>query len=347
MTHLALGDYIYQGAYLYELKAKYPNIQLDIWTDDCRTKNKSWHSGRNCSLQQWLSKEKHLNNVYPIASCDEDRRKIVAQAVKEDYDFIIFVASSRSIDYLKIAKQISTRAITVGTEPKNLLTKLVYNHKFKQLTTKISLGLVRQSDHISDFYNHIFKKLFAIDLIKEQRTRSIHMSEQHLIKSQQLIQKWRIKHGLAHGPTIFINHLSTNKKRDWKLEQISELMAQLKAKHHDILFVINTPPHLFSDVSDWCNKQKMQATEAFSAPEDFFQLPAMMLSCDLIISCETAIMHIASSLNLPFIALIRESATIWQPPAANAVLKGRKRVDEIAASEVANEALKCLALDKD
>jgi hypothetical protein len=31
MSHLALGDYIYQGAFLKALTESYPNIKLDIW----------------------------------------------------------------------------------------------------------------------------------------------------------------------------------------------------------------------------------------------------------------------------------------------------------------------------
>ncbi|MGB2102628.1 MAG: hypothetical protein ACPHTF_02860 [Porticoccaceae bacterium] len=52
MTHLALGDYLYQGPFLKALALSQPNIQLDIWIDDCRQKKKSWHTGRSQSLVQ-------------------------------------------------------------------------------------------------------------------------------------------------------------------------------------------------------------------------------------------------------------------------------------------------------
>jgi hypothetical protein len=38
MSHLALGDYIYQGPFLKALTQCYTNIQLDVWLDDCRHK---------------------------------------------------------------------------------------------------------------------------------------------------------------------------------------------------------------------------------------------------------------------------------------------------------------------
>ncbi|MGB0458681.1 MAG: hypothetical protein ACPGGM_01565 [Porticoccaceae bacterium] len=40
MSHLALGDYIYQGPFLRALTESNPNIRLDIWIDDCRKKRK-------------------------------------------------------------------------------------------------------------------------------------------------------------------------------------------------------------------------------------------------------------------------------------------------------------------
>ena len=69
-----------------------------------------------------------------------------------------------------------------------------------------------------------------------------------------------------------------------------------------------------------------------------------MLACDLVISVETAIMHLASSLSLPQIALIRKSASSWRPLKASKVLTGKKRVDNIAASKVVEAANQVLSL---
>ncbi len=34
MTHLAIGDFLYQGVWLNALKAKYPHLTIDVWFDD-------------------------------------------------------------------------------------------------------------------------------------------------------------------------------------------------------------------------------------------------------------------------------------------------------------------------
>jgi ADP-heptose:LPS heptosyltransferase len=42
MTHLAIGDYIYQGVWLKALKQKYPQLAIDIWCDARRVAADRW-----------------------------------------------------------------------------------------------------------------------------------------------------------------------------------------------------------------------------------------------------------------------------------------------------------------
>jgi heptosyltransferase-3 len=51
----------------------------------------------------------------------------------------------------------------------------------------------------------------------------------------------------------------------------------------------------------------------FSAEENFFQLPAILSLCDLIISVETAVMHLANAVHVPVIALMRQKNPEWAP----------------------------------
>ena len=345
MTHLALGDYVYQGAFLHQLKIRYPNIKLDIWIDDCRTKQKSWHNGRNSTLQQWLANESHIDHIYPIAESNQSRDDMIKLAQQQEYDYIVFVATNRAASYLDIAKRISEKAVIAGTEPQGFFTKLINQRKFSKVNPLISLDHLKQSEHISDFYNHIFSQLFASPLEKSQRLRRITFPQKFTDEAKAQIAVWRNSFELADGPTVFINHLSTNDKRDWQLIQVKELMQALAKDNSDILFILNAPPHKYQEISKWCNLQFEESNlviAAFSATKNFFQLPALMQTCDLTISVETAIMHLASSLKLSQIALIRKSASRWCPLGAEIVLKGDKRVDRISVSQVIKEAQKCL-----
>lgn len=337
MTHLALGDYVYQGAFIKQLCELHPHIQFDIWIDDCREQKKIWHQGRNTTLQQWLSEESHIHCVYPIAASKQEHDALIEQARAEQYDYVVYMATTRIEAYIKVATKIAAQAKIIGTQSTSLLSQLIHRKQYQNLDYKISLAELKTSDHISDFYNLVFHTLFGFTLSREERLRAIPLSSKDTLNAQSLLKSWQEKHGTCDGKTLFINHLSTNSKRDWQLSQVEELIITLHQHYPNTLFVINTPPHYLNDIKKWCRQSKALqhiAIEPFSATNSFFELPSLMTLCQLIISVETAIMHLASSLALPQIAMIRKSASAWKPLGAEQVLLGNKRVDNISVSQV-------------
>ena len=339
MSHLALGDYIYQGAFLKALTHSYPNIQLDVWIDDCRSKKKSWHAGRSQALVQWLSSEPHINYTYPIANNRSDLEDIIHQAHMEDYDVIVFVATSRTPEFAKIALNISQQGKVFGTIPSNKFGRLIHYSIYKKLDGKINLHKTTEYDHITDFYQDIFQQFFAISINQNQRVLKLNISGQLEAKLTSKIDAWAKKYHLTYPKVIFVNHLSTNSKRNWKLRQVEEFILLMGAKFPQSLFILNAPPNEFQSLKYWTNNNprvKHLAIEVFTAKNDFFELPCLMSLCNLVITVETSIMHLASSLNIKQIALIRQSAKHWRPQNNSLVLQGHQRVDTIEAQEVFN-----------
>jgi ADP-heptose:LPS heptosyltransferase len=85
----------------------------------------------------------------------------------------------------------------------------------------------------------------------------------------------------------------------------------------------------------------MPRVRACSANDNFFQLPAMLAECDLIISVETAVMHLANAVRVPVIALMRQKNPEWKPIDAgnSTVIMPAKRtawVNKITVDEVVN-----------
>ena len=337
MTHLALGDYLYQGPFLKALALSQPNIQLDIWIDDCRQKKKSWHAGRSQSLVQWLSNESHINSVYPIASGTSDLHQQIQRAYLADYDVIVFVATNRNAEFAKTALKIANRGKVFGTIPPNRLDRIVHHSVYKKLDGIINLTKTSQYDHISDFYQDIFRKLFAISLNQNQRLLKVNISrrlkDQCIEKIDCLVKKFQ----LTQPQVIFINHLSTSYKRDWKLSQLDELIRLISDQSPQSLFILNAPPNEFGSLDYWVKNNpniSHLAIEVFTAKNNFFELPGLMSLCNLVISVETAIMHLASNLNIKQVALIRQSAKQWRPLNNSLVLQGKQRVDSIQPAEV-------------
>lgn len=345
MSHLALGDYIYQGPFLKALVENHPGIELDIWLDDCRREKKPWHAGRNRALVQWLSSEPHINHIYPIANSPSQLDKQIQKAHLKDYDLVIFVATHRSAIFAETAVKIVNRGKVFGAVSINRLDNLAHYAAYNKLDGKIGLKRISSFNHISDFYQHIFRQFFALSIDRNERLLKLDISGKLKKQCLSRINSWVNKHQLKDPKMIFINHLSTCKKRDWKLSQLEELLLLLGERFPQCLFILNAPPSDFASLNDWANNNsniKHLAFETYSATENFFELPGLMSHCSLVISVETAIMHLASSLNLQQISLIRQSATHWRPLCNSLILKGKRRVDSIAPNEVFNAAVSIL-----
>ena len=179
------------------------------------------------------------------------------------------------------------------------------------------------------------KKVFTLWLLLSSPI--IFLSIIIFLTSQGLLGNLPTFDQLENPKTIFINHLSTARKRDWRINQVKMLTLLINKAMPNSLIILNAPPHAYEDLCQWLkNNQKLNSLgiEIFTAKENFFELPALMSQCDLVISVETAIMHLASSLNLSQIALIRESAYRWRPQNNAKVILGKKTVDSISPATV-------------
>ena len=330
MTHLAIGDFVYQRAFLHAFKQRHPNLQLDIWIDDCRTRSKSWHVGRNCTLVQWLASEDYIQQIYPIASSAQHRGKLLSDARACHYDLIIFNASQRAEQYAKFARQIGPDAFIIGTKPNHFSLRSWWY--FRQIN-KYYLDLPNApTKHISQHYQDRFHALLGIKVDEKQRLYPITIPREFQDKADKFLTK--SSHQIQR--TIFINHLSTTIKRDYSWEKLRALLLGLADIHPLSQFIVNTPPAQYAQVCQQLKEDDALRTldiSPFTATH-FFELPAIINASDLIITVETAIMHIASSLHKKQIVLMRESAKAWAPLGEAYILYGGRRVDSIEVSDV-------------
>ena len=337
MSPMAIGDYVYQGAFLKALSEKHPQLEIDLWIDDCRAKKKFWHAGRNTVMDQWLSSEPYINYVYTMPANSAEREQNIKEAWNRDYDVIVFVTTSRISDFAAIALKIVNTGKVLGTVSTSIIDNIFNYSVYKNLDGKIRIQNTSNYDHITDFYQGIFHCFFELSLRDEQRILKLNLASNLIEQCEKKLSNLASQYQLQDPKTIFINHLSTTNKRDWRLDQVEELVLLIKKATPNSLIILNAPPHAYDDLCQWLKNNKklnLFAIEVFTAKENFFELPALMSQCDIVISVETAIMHLASSLNLKQIALIRESAYRWRPKNGAKVILGKKRVDSIPPKTV-------------
>lgn len=339
MTHLAIGDYYYQRRFLAELKDAFPNIELDIWIDDCRSRPKAWHTGRNQTLSQWLGAESHIHEIYPIVGDRAERNSQIEKAKNKNYDIVFFIARSRSEQFAKYARQIAPQGWVVGTKNKpfeNIFSKLLHFNKIDGWLDYQAVSGPKDI-HITELYKSLFSKLTGVNFDSANSPLQLELPEEITVSAKKLLQGIDKKWGLKESQHILLNHLSTNAKRDYPFDKLAALIVGLHQQQNNRVFVINTPPANLQKVQEQiANSPELQNIPviAFTAKEHFFQLPALIANVDAVITVETAIMHLASGFRKPQIVLMRESAKQWQPLNASKVLFASHRVANIEPEQV-------------
>lgn len=346
MTHLAIGDYFYQRVFLQAFAAAHPHIQLDIWIDDCRSRAKNWHRDRNQTLVQWLQSEPYLNRVYPIAQNMAERQHMLQTAQAQDYDIVFFVAKHRSEDFAHFARVIAKDRFVAGTKWKPWSHPLKKWRAFQRVDQTLVLDskTTQRFNHISELYQHVFTELLgqAPHFSLADPQSQIAIPENYLQQATDYIASLRAQFDNASGPVVLLNHTSTSPKRDYQWQQLIQVLAPLTQLQPIPILVLNCAPGQLAQL-----QQSIEETPAlaglpvvgFSATEHFYQLVALIDSCDLVVSVETATMHLASNSTTPLIALLRTSAKQWRPLAARHIIYGEGRVDNIPQQQVLDNIL--------
>jgi ADP-heptose:LPS heptosyltransferase len=113
---------------------------------------------------------------------------------------------------------------------------------------------------------------------------------------------------------VFVNTVSKAKKRTWTLAAAIEVLKNMRRqKWGDAVFVINAMPEDVVETQNQLDGAGLERVHLFSASDNFFQLPAVLARCALIISVETSVMHLANAVRVPVVALMRQKNPEWHP----------------------------------
>lgn len=317
MTHMAMGDYVYQRMFLKKLQEVYPHLHIDLWFDTCSSKEGTWNIQRSKTLTQWFEEESFLHHLYPVAASLQEREEMISRAQQENYDVIVFSVDLWSEDYARVARRISKTAYIVGTllKPHRKILEKIRTFKDCNRFLFASSSMNNTKQHITEFYQRRFERLLGLMTTKEEVRPVVEVPEYWQKHMHVWLEKEKYKNH-ATQKTVFINYLSTNKKRDWSFEQARELVIALEQLHPHSTYIFNLPPQMLPDIQKKVAEDGMLKhihVVPFSAQEHFYELPALIQLCDWIFSVETAVIHLASALSMPQIALVRRKGKAWAP----------------------------------
>ncbi|WP_235922812.1 glycosyltransferase family 9 protein [Rugamonas aquatica] len=315
VTHMAIGDFTYMQMCFKALKRAHPHLEIHLWVDERRRSANpaDWPHLKNYSLYDWLAASPYIDEVYAQNYSPALHAQSIAKAQREDYPLVVSLTHMACHRYARLTREISPRGFIVGLKKQK--------YRFFELSKKLSIlkfnatiplyeSQEHNVPHVSDIYAQWFTHAFGLDIPKADRYPTIHIPEQWTTYAREQFAAW----GLPTN-VVFINVYSKGEERCWPLERGFELIEEMR-KHpqwREAGFVVNVVPEELQAARALYDKVAPPDTHLFSAEQSFFQLPAVLALCSLIITVETAVMHLANAVHVPVIALMRQNNPEWVP----------------------------------
>ncbi len=307
VTNFALGDYTYAQTYFKRFAQKYAHAKIDLWIDEARRTRCfwRWHNLKRYALYDWVRASEIFNTVYDRTYCPQGLKDSVCQAQQENYDLVISLAQFREHAYASFARLISPKAFIAGT--RRPIKKYNFSKKRKYDLLDASFGgVLSRQEPITDRYAQWFEDLFGVCIEPEKRGPFIAIPREWISYAKLRFFKYGIMaKDKRLDPVFFINVFAENKKQSWPVKYACELVALIKKekKWGNASFFINTSQDTYCRVKTLVQKRNLKKTHVFTAHTNFFQLPAIMSLCDVVVSVESSTIHIAHALNVPVITL--------------------------------------------
>lgn len=320
IAHLALGDFTYLQNCFQAFAQAFPHIKIHIWVDEVRRTRQvaAWPFLKKYALYDWLAECPFVAKVYQQTYSPDLYEKSIAEAQHQDYPLVVSLSTLRPPMYATMARQISPRGFVAGMKKPAGMFALHKHLAYRKLDAALDPDRgVRSGMHISDVYAGWFQQLFGMTSEPASRFPFVHIPPQWQRAAQDRLREWGFKYqeSAVAGKLLFINPYAKNNKRCWPLERVVELVAALNQLDawRGAHFIVNVVPEEMESAAKFFAQHTTQQVRLFSAQENFFQLPAMLLECDLIVSVETAVMHLANAVRVPVVALMRQKNPEWAP----------------------------------
>jgi heptosyltransferase-3 len=317
ITHLAIGDFTYLYNFFLAFKKAYPHLEIHIWVDELRrTKDhRKWSGLKRYVLYDWLKSCSMFDRVYDQTYSPQLLKQSIIAARGEAYPLVISLATLRPHFYASLARKISPHGYLVGMAKKTGFFCWWRRFAYQKLNTHFPRFVWNEESqyHVTDIYNQWFSALGIRSLELMERYPQIEIPRVWLSDAQTQVTSWSFDPRVKR--LLFINCFAKTPKRSWPLDSMVTLIEAIRARDSDVSwgFVVNAIPEESSNIQRLIDARGIEQTRVFSANSNFFQLPAMLAQCKLIVSVETSIMHLANAVGVPVIALMRQKNPEWVP----------------------------------
>jgi ADP-heptose:LPS heptosyltransferase len=320
IAHLAIGDFTYLQACFRAFSRAYPHVKIHLWVDERRRTSRAseWAHLKKYALYDWLAECPCIDKVYDETYSHQLYRESLAAARAEDYPIVVSLASLERHKYASLARSISPHGFVVGQKKRVRSYDLVKRLYYRKLDAFIPAytSSSEPGQHISDIYAGWFTQMFGMEIPPAARFPVLDIAGKWMDYARTQFADWGFL-GADGKPSrvVFVNAFSKSVERSWPLERVIGLIRTMRCEPawQDAGFVVNVVPEELANARALFAGAGLERTHLFSAEDNFFQLPAILSLCELVISVETAVMHLANAVHVPVIALMRQNNPEWAP----------------------------------
>ncbi|WP_307726664.1 glycosyltransferase family 9 protein [uncultured Massilia sp.] len=323
VAHLALGDFTYLKACFEAFARAWPHLKIHLWVDERRRTRRAaaWEHLRKYALYDWLAACPYFDRVYRETYSPALLARSIAQARAESYPVVVSLAELERHRYARLARKLSPDGFVVGQKkrvrPYDLYKRLCYRHLDAWIAARPRAQQPVQ--HISDIYAGWFAQLFGLQIAPAARYPVLAIPATWTRWARDQCAAWGMggadRADGAVARLVFLNAFAKSVERSWPLERTIELIHAMRERDgwRDAGVIVNVVPEAMARARALFAGRALGPTQLFSAQDNFFQLPAILARCDLAISVETAVMHLANAVHVPVIALMRRKTPEWAP----------------------------------
>ncbi len=322
IMHLALGDFTYMQNCFRAFARAFPHIKMHLWVDELRRTNDAsqWDHLKKYVIYDWVQSCDMFDKVYTRTYSPELLNQSIVEAQRENYPVIVSLATMHRHKYVQLARKIAPSGYVVGQKKRVVFYDIPKRLIYRKLDAFIPAYQTKSSRpatfdsvmHISRIYADWFRQLFSINMTELDSQPYVDIPDKWRHYAHQQFADWEFD---TDQKTVFLNGFSKATHRSWPLERVVELAIALKKqpdwRHANI--IINVVPERLEQARALFARSHLAQVQLFCAEDNFFQLPAVLSLCSLIISVETAVMHLANAVHVPVIALMRQTTPEWAP----------------------------------
>jgi ADP-heptose:LPS heptosyltransferase len=305
-----LGDMIVTTPVFNILKEKLPNVEIHVLG-----------SKRNVGL---LAYDKRISKVYCYEGTLRSLLNIGHESRRQHYDCVLPLVFYKTTEAGIWANWMGGRnAVKIGwANPwRAELYKSLYNSQIpSNPAAKVTMTM---SDILVNFVCECFGWNFSTNLTKLH----IELAPKHEIYALEIYKKF------ADKKTILINISAGKSIREMPETTVSELIALLIEAYPHVVILVNASP---IDIQKAQRIRSLFRNNVILLPysSDVLNFCAVVKLTDVVISPDTAIVHIAATFNVPTIGLYKNSeqhCTEWGPQHEQSIVVMPKSENPVSA----------------